>query len=159
MRRRTFVLSAATLLAALNSEAFGQTGLEDFRLRGLMDGGFALKSSQLATAKSEHPDVVSFAHSEISEQVQIASMLGAIPGEAPLRADHSRSLARLQATEPGPEFSTMYARDHLRGHEELYTLNQTYLQIGRNGHLRSVAGSSLPLIEQHLSTLTRLVDV
>jgi putative membrane protein len=156
MHRRTFVVSAATLLTALNSEAFGQADVEDFRLRELMGGGFALKSSQLATAKSEHPGVVSFAHSEIAEQLQIANILGAIPGEAPLRADHSRSLARLQAAEPGPEFSTIYVRDQLRGHEELYTLNQTYLQIGRNGHLRSVAESSLPLIEQHLATLKQL---
>jgi putative membrane protein len=154
MLRRSFLLS----LAALGMSAAGvqarNGGSRDFRTADLMTGGFAMKSSQVALVQTENPDVINFANAEIAEQIDVAAALGAVPGSAPLRGDHSILLTQLQQVRGGA-FDRAYVQGQLRGHRELLTLNDTALRAG-NAQEQQVAQMSLPLIQRHLAILNSL---
>jgi putative membrane protein len=125
----------------------------------LMGGEFALRTSQIALANTSNPDIINFANEEIAEQTQVASMLWATPGTAPLRADHAALLARLQQTPRGRAFDAMYVRGQIRGHRELLALNTSFLQSGGDWNQQSVAQMSVPIIQRHLGILNSLREM
>jgi putative membrane protein len=131
--------------------------MPDFRSQDLMTGGFALESSNVALQKSRWGDVASFARAEIAEQVQVASMLGAEPGSAPLAPRDAVMLARLQSLSSGRDFERMYILGQIEGHRKLLALNTAQLRSG--GHYAEVANMSLPIIQRHLATLTSLREM
>src|SRR3954453_4717886 len=98
MLRRSFLLALGGLGLSTYTAQSKPIPQRDFRTADLMGGAFAMQTSQLALTRTGNPDIVNFANAEITEQVQVASALGAAPGSAPLRPDHAALLQRLQAT-------------------------------------------------------------
>jgi putative membrane protein len=159
MLRRSFLLS----LGALGLSTFGAHARThpqaDFRTADLMGGSFAMRTSQLALGRTGNPDVINFANAEIAEQVQVALGLGAAPGSAPLRPDHSALLMQLEAIPSGGGFERMYVQGQIRGHRELLALNNSYLRTGSNPQEQQVAQMSLPIIQRHLAILNNLREI
>src|ERR1700710_1814756 len=115
MERRSFIIGLG--LAAISTSALARSAkVMDFRTADLMGGEFALRTSRLALAKSANPDVIAFANTEIAEQVQVATLLGAAPGTAPLRRDRAAMFARLEGLPSGPAFDAMYVTGQISGH-------------------------------------------
>src|SRR4051794_9890661 len=101
MLRRSFLLALGGLGLSTYAAQSKPVPRRDFRTADLMGGALAMQTSQLALTRTGNPDIVNFANAEITEQVQVASVLGAAPGSAPLRPDHAALLQRLQATPSG----------------------------------------------------------
>jgi putative membrane protein len=121
-----------------------------------MGGSFAMMSSQLALTRTGKPDVINFANTEIAEQVQVATALGAAPGSTPLRPDQAEMMARLDGVPAGGGFERTYVQGQIRGHRELLNLNSSYLRAGSDTQLQSVAQMSVPIIQRHLAILSNL---
>ena len=158
MLRRSFLLALGGLGLSTYAAQSKPVPRRDFRTADLMGGALAMQTSQLALTRTGNPDIVNFANAEITEQVQVASALGAAPGSAPLRPDHAALLQRLQATPSGP-FDRMYVHGQIRGHRELLALNNSYLRSGGNPSEQQVAQMSLPIIQRHLAILSSLREV
>jgi putative membrane protein len=156
MERRAFLALLAAAAATAHSSAFARTKpVKDFRAADLIGGEFAMRSSQTALARSKNPDILTFANEEIAEQTQVAAALQAAPGSAPLRSDHAKLAATLEATPAGPSFDRIYVQGQLLGHQELFALNTSYLKSG-DTQFRQVAEMSVPIIQRHLSILNGL---
>jgi putative membrane protein len=156
MERRAFLLGMGGL-TLFASGAFAKTAPRaDFRTTDLMGGEFAIRTSKVALAKTTNPDVVNFANAEIAEQLNVATSLAAAPGTAPLRSDHAKMLAQLEALPAGRGFDAMYVKGQIAGHRELLALNTSYLKTGDDAQFKSVAAMSVPIIQQHLAVLNGL---
>jgi putative membrane protein len=159
MERRSFLLALIGVGFAGGVAEARLAPVADFRTQDLVGGEFAMRSSRLALSKTSNPDIVNFANSEIAEQVQVATALGAVPGTAPLRADHAAIITRLEALPAGRNFDAMYVKGQIAGHRELLALNSSYLRIGGNPQEQSVAQMSLPIIQRHLAILNGLRNI
>jgi putative membrane protein len=159
MLRRSFLLALCGLGASATAARSRIIPQRDFRTADLMGGSFAMTTSQLALTRTTNPDVFNFANAEIAEQVQVASALGAAPGSAPLRPDHSALAVQLSATPAGGTFDRMYVQGQIRGHRELLALNTSYLRTGTNPQEQQVAQMSLPIIQRHLAILSNLREI
>src|SRR4051794_34376851 len=159
MERRDFLLALAGLALSGTSALAARSPRADFRTADLMGGEFAMRTSRLALTRTGNPDIVNFANAEIAEQLQVAALLGAAPGTAPLRADHAALLARLEAMPGGGAFNDAYVKGQIAGHRELLALNRGVLRAGRGGLEQQVAQTSLPIIERHLSILGGLRNI
>jgi putative membrane protein len=159
MQRRSFLLALMGVGFAGSVAEARLAPVADFRTQDLVGGEFAMRSSRLALSKTNNPDIMNFASAEIAEQVQVATALGALPGTAPLRADHSTILTRLENMPAGPNFNAMYVKGQIAGHRELLALNSSYLRTGGNPQEQSVAQMSLPIIQRHLAILNGLRNI
>jgi putative membrane protein len=156
MLRRSFVLALGALgLAGLvHVTADAREALRtDFRTADRMDGAFAMQSSQLALTRTSNPDIINFANVEIAEQLQVATMLIAVPGTGPLRPDHGA------LKQGGDVFDRMYVQGQIRGHRELLALNGFYIRTGSNPREQEVAQTSRSIIRRHLATLSSLREI
>jgi putative membrane protein len=156
MERRAFLLGLTGVI--VSSPAFARSRIiSDFRSQDLMTGGFALESSNIALQKSGSGDIASFARAEIAEQVQVANMLGAAPGTAPLARRDAAMLAQLQSLPSGRSFERMYVTGQIEGHRKLLALNTAHVRPG--GQYSDVANMSLPIIQRHLATLMSIREI
>jgi putative membrane protein len=129
---------------------------DQFRGMELMDGDFAIQTSQLALARSRAPAILNFAQLEINEQMGIAAALGTRPGGIPIRPDQAGIVHRLASMAPGRAFDRAYVMGQIAGHREFLALNASYSGNGFDFQGNSVARSALPTIQMHLSMLSRL---
>jgi putative membrane protein len=156
MERRAFLIGMAGVTLFTSRAIATPARRADFRTTDLMGGEYAIRTSKVALAKTTNPDIVNFANAEIAEQLNVATSLAAVPGTAPLRSDHARVLAQLEAVPAGGGFDAMYVKGQIAGHRELLALNTSYLKTGDNAQFQSVAAMSVPIIQQHLAVLNGL---
>jgi len=157
MDRRTalLALAGASVLpfAPSASAESAPLGLGQHRLLVLEGGKFAIQTSRLALERSRNAAVRRFAELEIAEQTAIAVSLGSRPGTTPLRPDHAAMVQQL-ASLSGSRFDAMYVRGQVLGHEELLTINTSFLQSGGGVAVSTaVANVAVPSIQTHLVLL------
>jgi putative membrane protein len=159
MDRRTALLAIAGVVPFAGSAVaqIGLAGPGEYRTTALMDGLFAIQTSQIALERSRNPNIRDFAQLEIAEQTGIAASLGTRPGGLPLRPDQAAIVQQLGSIPPGPQFDAMYVRGQIAGHDELLALNTAALQRGGGDPLiLAVANVAVPSIQTHLQILQRL---
>lgn len=154
---RRSIVSGLGIAALVPSAALAQfmPTADRFRLMDLMGGEFAIQTSRLALERSRAQHIREFAQIEIQEQTDIAASLGGVPGTTPIRRDQAAIVQRLSSMAPGARFDRAYIAGQIEGHRELLALNSNYANSGPDPLARSVAQSSLPLIQAHLAWLTR----
>ena len=173
-RRNMLALAGAALpaLLASSSRAFAQTtpiaplpvgtplDRAQYRMMTLMGGSLAMQSSQIALQKAANAKVREFAGFEVAEQTTIAQVLTdmANPAPAPLDAMHAAMLAKLQAADAGLQFDQVYILGQLQGHQELFAVQNNFLQAAPSmasddGHIAMLARTS---IQMHLAMLGQL---
>lgn len=77
---------------------------------------------------------------------------------APMTSDAQKMemIARFRDMQGGPEFDAAFVDAQLMGHREAWAIHGGYAAHGEDPALRRVARGALPLIRQHIATLTRM---
>lgn len=124
----------------------------------LMVGAVALQTSRVAQTRAALPAVRQFAEFEAEEQTTVAQiineMTGGLPPPPPSPTD-ARMVADLQRLR-GDRFDRMYIVGQIDGHRRLLSIQERYLQEGRNPHHRHIAMLASGRIREHLADLQKL---
>ncbi|MBE7196435.1 MAG: DUF4142 domain-containing protein [Parafilimonas terrae] len=78
------------------------------------------------------------------------------PGGMTTDAQKAQILSQLTAMPPGPQYDATFVANSLQGHQEALTIHGSYAQSGEDPGLRRIARSALPLINLHISQLSRM---
>ena len=123
---------------------------------------FEIQSSQLALSKAQRPEVRTFAqmlithHTMTTQQLTAAaSASGMTPPPPTLMPMQVAMLERLQNASTA-DFDRVYVREQIPAHEMALALHQNYARNGDTPALRTVAGTAVPIIQQHLTEARRL---
>lgn len=71
-------------------------------------------------------------------------------------AQKAQILSQLTAMPPGPQYDATFVANSLQGHQEALAIHGAYAQSGEDPGLRRVARGALPLINLHISQLSRM---
>lgn len=82
--------------------------------------------------------------------------LGAPPGGMTADAQQAEIAAQLAAMQPGPAYDAAFVSASLQGHREALAIHGGYAQTGEDPGLRRIARGALPLINLHISQLSRM---
>ncbi len=129
-----------------------------YKTHTLMAGTFAKQTSVVALGKATNPRVKQFAQFEADEQTTIAQVLTdmANPPPAPLDAAHQGMLTQLQG-EQGKAFDAAYVQGQIKGHQELFAIQQAYLNGNPTDRDREhIAMLARAVIQMHLTMLQDL---
>ena len=85
----------------------------------------------------------------------VGAVVGA-PAAMTSDAQKAETIARLRGTPPGPSYDALFVQAQLMGHQEALAIHGTYAQSGDDPALRRIARGALPLIRQHIATLSRM---
>ncbi|HEX8375236.1 MAG TPA: DUF4142 domain-containing protein [Geminicoccaceae bacterium] len=87
----------------------------------------------------------------------VGGVLG-MPGGARMTSDEQKAamLSQLAGLQPGPQYDATFVNASLMGHQEALQIHGTYAETGEDPGLRRIAQGSLPLIRQHIATLSRM---
>ena len=122
----------------------------------LMAGTLAKQTSEIALQKAVDPRVKEFAGFEDAEQTTIAQVLTNTPNPppVPLDARHAAVLSQLQ-TVSGPAFDQAYVQGQLAGHQELFGIQNAFLQgqPAMNTDSAHIAMLARTTIQMHLTML------
>lgn len=122
---------------------------------------FEIQSSQMALQMSQNPQIQSFArlmiaHHQATTQnlVAAAQSAGLTPPPPTLMPQHQQMLQQLQAA--SANFDQAYKDAQIMSHQEALNLHQGYANGGDVPALRNVAGSAVPIVQQHLQSAQNL---
>ena len=159
------VAASALLLlprqGALAQKAAAITGPLDaggYKTHTLMAGTFSKQTSVLAISRATNPKVRQFAQFEADEQTAIAQVLTdeTNPPPAPLDPAHEALLSALQREE-GKAFDIAYVRGQIQGHQELFAIQQAFLNGNPTNRDREhIAVLARTVIQMHLVMLQDL---
>jgi putative membrane protein len=120
---------------------------------------FEIQSSQLALQRASNPALRQFAqmlitdHSNMSAQLIAAAQgAGLTPPPPALSPEHAAMLQQLQSA-PAASFDMAYRDAQIMAHQQALTLHQNYASGGDVPALRTVAGTAVPIIQGHLSSI------
>ena len=136
-------------------------GGADYKLQTLMFGTLSKQQSQMAAMRAVNPRVREFAQFEVDEQITIAQVLTAEnnPPDAPMGPAQQAKLSQLQGLS-GRSFDVAYVQDQMQGHQQLYAIQQEFLNgdpaVPDRLHM---AMMSRTLIQMHLTMLTDLQNM
>ena len=84
--------------------------------------------------------------------------LGIAPPPSGMTTDAQKAqiLSQLTAMPPGPQYDATFVANSLQGHQEALAIQGAYAQSGEDPGLRRVARGALPLINLHISQLSRM---
>jgi putative membrane protein len=157
----------------------GQTEAQHLQ-QTLASGTVSLQTSEIALQKAQNPKVKQFAQFERDEQTTVSEVLRAIqePGAtasggasaaasgsgaraaatAPeIPADKAKMMEELQQAKAGAEFDRLYIQGQLQGHQELFQIQERYLQANsRNREHTNVAKLARGHIKEHIAVLQEL---
>jgi putative membrane protein len=118
---------------------------------------FEIQSSQLALQASQNPAVQSFARLMIAHHqattanlTQAAQSAGLAPPPPALMPAEQALLDQVRAAGSGPAFDAAYKQAQITGHQSALQLHQGYASGGDVPALRQVAGTAVPIVQQHL---------
>ncbi|MER2266460.1 DUF4142 domain-containing protein [Methylobacterium oxalidis] len=78
------------------------------------------------------------------------------PGGMTSDEQKAQILGQLSGMQPGPQYDAMFVNASLQGHREALAIHGTYAQSGEDPGLRRIARGALPLINLHISQLSRM---
>jgi putative membrane protein len=118
---------------------------------------FEIQSSQLALQASQNQAVRNYANMMIAHHqattqnlMAAAQSAGLTPPTPMLMPMHQQMLQQLQAAGTGASFDAAYKQAQTMSHQEALNLHTNYAQSGDVPALRQVAGSAVPVVQQHL---------
>jgi len=172
MNRRSLMLAAAAVGAALATPAFAQqrdqnvlnrllnafatteVGADTFVQQAAYGDQYEIQSSRILLNGSQHPNIRQFAETMIQHHTMTTNELLALPEgstrvAAGLDQRRSRKLQELQMTQ-GDMLNRLYVQQQIQSHEESELLYQTYAESGDVPVLKAFAQRHLPMIRQHL---------
>lgn len=84
--------------------------------------------------------------------------LGIAPPPSGMTTDAQKAqiLSQLTAMPPGPQYDATFVANSLQGHQEALAIHGSYAQSGEDPGLRRIARGALPLINLHISQLSRM---
>ena len=174
MTSRTLIpgLAAGVMALAMALPASAQTGKApaapqarpaaaaltdgEFVTRAAMGDMFEIETSKLALARTQDPDVKTFAQKMITDHQKASERLQGILGQAggatrmpaDLDAAHRQKLSRLEAAQ-GKAFDAAYRDVQKDAHAEAVELYTSYSRTGGNPALKAFATEVLPTIQNH----------
>ncbi|WP_336488789.1 DUF4142 domain-containing protein [Methylobacterium nigriterrae] len=87
----------------------------------------------------------------------VGGALGAPPpGSMTTDEQKAQILSQLSGLQPGPQYDAAFVNASLQGHREALALHGSYAQSGEDPGLRRIARGALPLINLHISQLSRM---
>ena len=117
---------------------------------------FEIQSSQIAVQRATRPEVRQYAqmliqhHMMTTQQVMAAARASGLNPPPPrLLPMQQRMLAELQRASAS-NFDMVYFRQQVPAHEMALALHSNYAQRGDRPPLRTVAGTAVPIVTQHL---------
>jgi putative membrane protein len=147
-------------------EAAAQTAIPptaaDFVLGAAQSDQYEIRAAQVALAQSHNPRIKAFAarmiedHTRMTDALrQAATASGLAPPPAAMSSDQAALLAALQSLRGAP-FDQAYIRQQLLAHNQALAVEQSYAAAGTDTTLRKAAQSSIPMIQQHLTTAEQI---
>ncbi|TXN68130.1 DUF4142 domain-containing protein [Methylobacterium sp. WL6] len=90
-----------------------------------------------------------------------ASAVGGVLGAPPpggMTTDEQKAqiLSQLSGMQPGPQYDATFVSASLQGHQEAYGIHGSYAENGEDPQLRRIARGAIPLIQLHISQLTKM---
>jgi putative membrane protein len=180
---RNLVIAGAVSLAALSAPVLAQTSTGTMTAADVgvspLDGidaptyvkmaadsdMYEIKSSQLALRKAQRDDVKAFARQMVTDHTQTTKSLMAALNNSdrkiakpPMRmsAENEANLKLLQKAPKG-SFDTMYLTQQVAAHQKAWSLHKGYATNGTDAPLKQVAGTAVPIIEQHYTHVKGMV--
>jgi len=111
---------------------------------------------QLAQSKATNQAVKQFGQRMVTDHTNLQNQLTAMASAGGLRftpsldSRHAQEISRLERLS-GPEYDRAYMQLMIQGHQEDVNNFQTQSQSARSTQVRTLAASSLPILQQHLS--------
>ncbi len=168
--RATFLTAAAAAALALGGcqSMMGETGgmsaagdmtptqaMPYVMMAGASDM-FEIQSSQIALQRATRPETRQYAqmliqhHTQTSQQVMAAARASGINPPPPrLLPMQQRMITQLQRAS-GANFDRVYLTQQVPAHEMALALHSNYARSGDRAPLRTVAGTAVPIVTQHL---------
>lgn len=87
----------------------------------------------------------------------VGGILGA-PPPGGMTSDEQKAqlLSQLGGMQPGPQYDAAFVSASLQGHQEAYAIHGSYAESGEDPQLRRIARGAIPLIQLHISQLTKM---
>jgi predicted outer membrane protein len=87
----------------------------------------------------------------------VGGVLGA-PPPGGMTSDEQKAqiLSQLSGMQPGPQYDAAFVNASLQGHQEAYAIHGGYAETGEDPQLRRIARGAIPLIQLHISQLTKM---
>lgn len=152
---------AMTALVLALSGCGEETNKQGFVDKAALAGDFETKSSELAKAKSQNPEIKSFAELMIADHTAAAKKLEAVATEAGVTADktktspHTADMKDLEEATP-EDFDAEYIEKQTEAHEDAVSLFKGYAEKGDDAKLKQFAAEMLPTLEKHLEHVKKL---
>jgi putative membrane protein len=111
---------------------------------------------QLAQSRATNQAVKQFGqrmvtdHTNLQNQLTATASAGGLRFTPSLDSRHAQQISRLERIS-GSEFDQAYMQLMIQGHQEDVSHFQTQSQSARSAQVRTLAASSLPILQQHLS--------
>jgi len=131
-------------------------------VRNAAEAGMAeVQMAKAAQQRSTSADVKSFADRMVTDHgkanQQLASIVAAKGASVPDKLLHkdSQEMVKLDHLQ-GPKFDKEYVKVQLAAHKDAVKLFKREAEHGKDTELRNFAGSTLPVLQDHLSMVTAL---
>ena len=142
--------------AGVNSVVGAAPSTADFVTEVAVSDMFEIKSSQLATDRSDAPTKAFAAqmikdHTKTSDELKSMVSGGAVKAVLPPDVDkkHQKMLDKLGA-ENAADFTKKYHSDQVSAHKTAVSLFERYAKNGDDPTLKAWAAKTLPALQQHL---------
>jgi hypothetical protein len=86
----------------------------------------------------------------------VGGVLGVPGGRMTTDEQKAGMLSQLSSLQPGPQYDATFVNASLMGHQEALQIHGAYAEAGEDPGLRRIARGALPLIRQHIATLSRM---
>ena len=158
MKKSAFLITAAAWAVSVSFPAFAKVSTQEFVKKVSISDMFEIKSSELASQKSENAEIKDFAsrmvtdHTKTTEELKaaIASSNAKAKPAADLDAKHKAMLAKLEKSS-GKNFDARYVAIQKDAHKEAVNLFSDYSKHGDNADVKEFAAKTLPDLKDHLS--------
>lgn len=135
----------------------------DYIMKAGQSDQFEIQEGQMASTMGKSPAVKNFGSMMVTEHRKttttltkaVADMGQPPPSPPPLSADQQAQIDQLRGMS-GADFDKTYVSQQLASHQEALTVQANYAKGGSDAKLRKVAGSTVPIVQGHLKTLTTL---
>ena len=134
----------------------------DYVMKAGQSDQFEIQEGQLASSMGKLPAVKNFGTMMVTEHrkttatlSKAVSNMGMSPPPPALSADQQAQIDQLRGLS-GAEFDKAYVSQQIASHQEALMVQANYAKGGSDAKLRTVAGSTVPIVQGHLNTLMTL---
>lgn len=155
MKTLTLLATAAMALAPAAALAIAPPAKMYVMKAGASDM-FETESSKLVT-DSSNPKIVSYAnmmitdHAKSTADVTAAAQADGMTPGTPMMMGNQKAMIESLKHATGAARDRLYVKDQVMAHKSTLEFQKQYSMTGDKPHLKSAAGTIVPVVEQHLS--------